>query len=148
MSKPLIFLASPYNHPNESVRLARFRAAAVAGGKLIHQGNLVYCPIAHSHPMANEISGAFLGHNYSGEAQGIDEWIGMNNFYLSKSDILVILCIKGWQESEGIRHEFELAHKLEKPAIYIPSSFVKREAQNNGYDKYLLYPEEYDNVRS
>lgn len=139
MSKPLIFLASPYNHPNESVRLARFRAAAVAGGKLVDQGNLVYCPIAHSHPMANEISEDFLGHNY---------WMEMNNFYLSKSDILAILCIKGWQESEEIRHELELAHKLGKPAIYIPSSFVEREAQNNSYDKYLLYPEEYDNVRS
>lgn len=44
----MIYLASPYSHPEPRIKEARFRAAA----QLFKRGHLVFCPIAMSHPLA------------------------------------------------------------------------------------------------
>ena len=48
----MIYLASPYSHPDATVREARFQAACRATASLIRAGHEVFSPIAHSHPLA------------------------------------------------------------------------------------------------
>jgi len=52
-SKPLIYLASPYSHPDPSVRQERYEAACKATAAMMRQGYHVYSPIAATHPPAN-----------------------------------------------------------------------------------------------
>jgi nucleoside 2-deoxyribosyltransferase len=49
--KPVIYLASPYSHPDPAVRQCRFELACMAAARRMERGLIVYSPIAHSHPI-------------------------------------------------------------------------------------------------
>ena len=49
----MIYLASPYSHPDAVVREQRFRDVCLAAARLIRAGQIVFSPIAHSHPIAS-----------------------------------------------------------------------------------------------
>jgi hypothetical protein len=44
----MIYLASPYSHPDAFVRERRFQAACEAAARLMQDGHHVFSPIAHS----------------------------------------------------------------------------------------------------
>lgn len=46
-----IYLASPYTSDSEALRQMRYDEACKACAKLIAGGNIVFSPIAHSHPL-------------------------------------------------------------------------------------------------
>ncbi len=48
----MIYLASPYSHPDAVVREYRFRAACQAAASVMRSGQHVFSPIAHSHAIA------------------------------------------------------------------------------------------------
>ena len=48
----MIYLACPYSHDDSSVREHRFHAACRAAAQLIRAGHVVFCPVVHSHPLA------------------------------------------------------------------------------------------------
>ena len=48
----MIYLASPYSHPDPAVRERRFRAACSAAAFLLQAGHAVFSPIAHGHVLA------------------------------------------------------------------------------------------------
>ena len=97
-----IYLASPYSHPDKSVRENRFRAACKAASLLMVQGYLVFSPIAHSHTIAQ----------YLDNHLDLDFWLEIDLSFLdSWADEMWILCIPGWWESKGIRREIEHAKK-------------------------------------
>lgn len=50
--KPLIYIAVPYSHKEESVRLARFESVNRAACFLMNKGYHVFSPISHTHPIA------------------------------------------------------------------------------------------------
>ena len=50
----MIYLATPYSHPDPEVMKARFRQACRIAGELMLAGKVVYCPIAHTHAIAEE----------------------------------------------------------------------------------------------
>jgi Domain of unknown function (DUF1937) len=47
----MIYLASPYSHPDATVRESRFRAACQAVVALLLTGEVVFAPIVHCHPL-------------------------------------------------------------------------------------------------
>src|SRR5690606_17830743 len=47
----LIYLASPYSHPDPAVRELRYKAAVKCSADLLLRGHLVYSPIVQHHPM-------------------------------------------------------------------------------------------------
>ena len=47
----MIYLASPYSHPDHAIREQRYRAACRAATSLIRSGTVVYAPIVHGHPL-------------------------------------------------------------------------------------------------
>ena len=48
----MIYLASPYTHPDPRVHEARFDAACVAAAALVRARHVVFSPIVHGHPLA------------------------------------------------------------------------------------------------
>jgi hypothetical protein len=44
----MIYLASPYSHPDRAVREERFRGACRATAALLRSGHAVFSPIAHA----------------------------------------------------------------------------------------------------
>jgi hypothetical protein len=106
----LVYLASPYSHPDPSVRLARFEAACRAAGELMRRGQLVFSPIAHSHPIACCCD----------LPKGWDFWERYDRVMLDACGRLVVLCLDGWQQSVGVRAEIEIMRAAGKPVEYIP----------------------------
>lgn len=104
----MIYLASPYSHPDHAVREQRFQEACRAAAKLIRLGYAVFSPIAHSHPICQ--------HGCPGDW---DSWEAFDQELLSHCDEVVVLAIDGWRESVGVQAEIRLAAKLGKPVRYL-----------------------------
>lgn len=103
----LVYLASPYSHPEAHIREFRFDAACKATVALIRQGHNVFSPIVHSHPLvAHGMGGAW------------SDWIKIDHDWISRCDEVVVLCLEGWTESVGVRAEIEYAKSIGKPVRY------------------------------
>lgn len=105
----LIYLATPYNSPNTAVRQRRFEQAVYAAAQLMRAGIHLFCPIAHTHPIAE-----------AGDLpKGWDYWGEYDRLMLSACQELWVLLMPGWQESQGIKREIEIARSLGLSIRYI-----------------------------
>lgn len=104
-----VYLASPYTHSEPQVREARFRAAAKAAAKLMKAGQVVFSPIAHSHPIELEFP----------EKEDGMFWKRQDIPILRHAEKLVVLMLDGWEQSSGIKWEVETALSLHIPVEYI-----------------------------
>lgn len=95
----MIYLASPYSHPLQSVRRARYHAACRAAALCMANGVRVFSPIAHSHPI--EATGLFRG--------GHDWWLPYDLAFLALCSEVWVLRLDGWQDSVGVMAEIEAA---------------------------------------
>ena len=75
---------------------------------MIRDGNIVFCPIAHSHPMTE----FHLPVDW-------DYWEEFDRAYLSICDELVVLRLQGWEESKGVQAEIEIMHSMRKTVRFI-----------------------------
>lgn len=100
--KPLIYLAVPYSHTSESVRLQRFRIANRVAGTLMKEGHCVISPISHCHPIKEVCE---LPHTW-------EFWEKQDRTFLSCCHKLIVLKIDGWQESKGVQAEMEIAKEM------------------------------------
>jgi len=104
----MIYLASPYTHPDPDVRQARFDAACRAAAHLIRLGKTVFSPIAHSHAICRY--GVPLDWRF---------WERHDRRYLEVCDEVVVLALKGWRESRGVQAEIAIARELSKPVSFL-----------------------------
>lgn len=103
------YLASPYSKYADGIERA-WRDICVVAGKLIAAKVPVYCPIAHTHPIAVYSYMDPLKH---------DIWLPADEPMMRAADGLLVCMMPGWQESYGIgleRAEFE---RLGKPAYFL-----------------------------
>lgn len=104
----MIYLASPYSHPDPAVREARVLTVCHAAAALIRAGQHVFSPIAHSHPIA---------------AYGLPTdwpfWEALLRNHLGRCDELVVLTMDGWRESVGVTAEIAIAKELGKPVRFL-----------------------------
>jgi hypothetical protein len=105
----MIYLASPYSHPDPAVREQRFRDACRAAVTLMRKGRFIFSPIAHSHSLAE-----------FGLPGDWDFWERIDREHLWRCDRLVVLMLDGWRESVGVQAEIEIAEKLGLPVEYLP----------------------------
>ncbi len=103
------YLASPYSHPDPKVRIDRFEKACKAAGKLMKYGDVVFSPIAHSHSIEQ----------YFDEIEPGPFWMRQDIPILRHADSLVVLKLKGWEQSKGIAQEIEVAKALGIPVDYL-----------------------------
>lgn len=107
--KELIYLASPYSHPDPDMREARFDAVCAATAAMMRDGLLVYSPIAHGHAitMRNDLP---LDWQF---------WSALCEAFVSRCDRLWVLTLGGFDQSVGVAAEVKIAEKLGKPLDFI-----------------------------
>lgn len=109
----MIYLASPYSHPDPEVRQQRFTDVCRAAGRLMLQiGEVIYSPIAHGHSVA-EVCPEI-------DAMDAEFWMRQCIGMLRNADALFVLKLDGWRESRGVAEELEIAR-----AFGIPVKFVE-----------------------
>lgn len=99
----MIYIASPYSHPDESVRQERFEAVEAFTAFCMKKGLLVYSPIVHCH----NISKSF------GLPSEFTFWKKYDYNMVRRSDGIYVVNIPGLKESKGVRAELELAYDLD-----------------------------------
>ncbi len=104
----MIYLASPYSHPDSAVREQRFRAVCQAAARLMRKGEVVFSPIAHGHPIA--LHGLPTDWRF---------WERHDREQLMRCDEVVVLMLDGWRESEGVQAEIRIAAEFRKPVRYL-----------------------------
>lgn len=107
--KGLIYLATPYSHPNPEVMEQRFRAVNKVAAKLMEQGLHIFSPISHSHPISIEGN---LPTNW-------EYWESYDRVFLNASQKLIVLKLDGWEESVGVAAEIRIAGELGIDIEYI-----------------------------
>lgn len=123
MSKQFVYLAQPYScGPNgeygdadtglaaEDIKTHRFIEACMAAGHLMHQGYVVFSPIAHSHAVE-----AFGMHSQ----QTGDFWLDQDLEIVKRCDKVIVLMLDGWEYSRGIKREVDFANKNNIPVEYL-----------------------------
>jgi hypothetical protein len=106
----LIYLASPYSAPTEQERKHRFELVCKKAAQLMLDGNQVFCPIAHSHPIET------LGMDHM---EGHDFWLHQDFAILRHCEAMFVYKLPGWTLSRGVAAEIEYAEKLGIPIGYL-----------------------------
>jgi hypothetical protein len=107
----LIYLASPYTHPDKAVRETRYYEACRCAAWLMLNGyGQVFSPISHSH-------GIYQADTRTG--QSYEHWVELDELMIGVADCLMVLRINGWEESKGVNREVEVARRLGKPVGHI-----------------------------
>ncbi|RIK72916.1 MAG: DUF1937 domain-containing protein [Planctomycetota bacterium] len=118
----MIYLASPYGHPDATVREVRFQQACRAAATLMRCGIPVFSPVAHSHPIAQH-----------GLPTSWEFWRAVDLEYLLQCEALVLLRLPGWERSVGVRAEIALARQWGMPVIELdPKALAAAEGRKNG----------------
>lgn len=107
MKASKIYLAIPYNDDSQEVRELRFQKSNEIAAALFNRGHLVFSPISHSHPIANQCD-LPKGHKF---------WRKWNKTFIEWCDILYVITIDGWKESRGVQGEIRMARKMGKEII-------------------------------
>lgn len=110
----LIYLASPYSHPDAAIRHQRFDAACHAAGEIMKLGHVVFSPIAHSHPIAER-----------GVEGNWDFWQKQDLPILDRCDVLTVLELDGWKESVGVQAEMRHAEVKGIPEFAVDPQNVR-----------------------
>lgn len=110
----LIYLASPYSHPNPAVRELRYELARLATAKLLKNGTAVFSPIVYGRSMEKMIGTDYLS------------WKPLNDAMLAASAEMLILKIDGWDTSKGLAYEALYAKQLGIPIVYMEPPEIRR----------------------
>ena len=102
-----VYLASPYSHPDATVREARYAAACKKAAQYTSKGQAVFAPIVHSHPLV-----PYMDPN---DCMNFDLWMKLDLPLLKDAQELHVLCIDGWRDSRGVKREIEFAEQCGIP---------------------------------
>lgn len=107
----LTYLASPYTHADPAVRESRFQAVCKKAAEMMLRGRVVFCPVAHSHPVSEAMPDGFA----------VDGalWQTQDAPYLEFCTELAVLMLDGWNVSKGVAHEIARAKERGIPVEYL-----------------------------
>jgi hypothetical protein len=114
----MIYLASPYAHPDADIRDERYRLACKAQVKLMRAGMSVFCPIAAHAGLLSMLLTAE-------ERNSHEFWMKQDLPILERCISVHVLCLAGWHTSKGIAAEVAHAAKWKKSVIYLGSDYVE-----------------------
>lgn len=106
----IIYIASPYTHPEKEVQEFRYARVFAYTSNLILQGLPAFSPIVYGHQ--------FHLHNHA--PADYEFWQDFNEQMLLASIVVRVLCLPGWEQSKGIAHEIQFASRNGIPFRYIP----------------------------
>ena len=105
----LVYLASPYSHPDPAVKEQRYRDALKVLADLTKSGVVAYSPIVHSHPMARD-------HDLAGDWKF---WDRIDRVFLSRCSKMIVAKLEGWDVSIGVHAEIIMAQEFGIPVEYM-----------------------------
>ena len=112
----IVYLATPYSHPDKYKRLMRFDIACEVAAWAMSQGYTVFCPIAHSHPIAAYLpKELLLSHEF---------WMKQDLPLLAKCDEVWVYPNDAADVSRGVAREIEDAKRLGIKVRYITPEMV------------------------
>lgn len=106
-----IGLSKPnYSDEKEQVEEERYHLINQAVARLYENGITVISPITQSHPLAKEHG---LGE------KGLDFWLSHDYNLIMRADLLLVLMIEGWKDSEGLQQEIQFCQSKGIPILYV-----------------------------
>jgi hypothetical protein len=103
------YLATPYSKYPAGI-VAAFEEACHVSAWLIRQGVRIYCPIAHTHPIA--MQGGIDPHDHA-------IWLPVDKPFMEAACGLIVTKMSSWQDSYGIQCEIAEMDKQDKPVRYM-----------------------------
>jgi len=114
------YLAVPYSHEIEWVRLERYNKVCRAAGVLMLDGEAVFSPISHTHQIGLCINRE-MDHDF---------WMRADMPFLAHASELKVLLLTGWDASRGVQFEMKIARQLGIPIHLIGESYIDALAEN------------------
>lgn len=106
----MIYLASPYTDRSNTVMENRYRMVLEAAAELTRQGQCVYSPIVHFHPMACIYD----------MPRDIEFWETHSKTMIDRAEMVLVIQIEGWEASIGVVREIEYAKSKGIPVEFQP----------------------------
>lgn len=103
------YLATPYSKYEGGIEAA-FQEACKITASLMRQGVCVFCPIAHTHPVAKHGGIDPLNH---------DIWIPLDRPMMTHAIGLIVAKMDGWEDSYGVGVEIEEFKAVGKQIYYL-----------------------------
>lgn len=104
----MIYLASPYSHPDRLIRLRRYNQALTYTTLAMKAGETIFSPIVYGH---NIYEAGFDDYTAAG-------WKHLNDVQVNACSEVRVLQIDGWDESSGVNAEMRQALFLNKPVTF------------------------------
>jgi hypothetical protein len=102
---PFVYLATPYSkYP--AGQEAAYRDASTAAAELVRQNIPVFCPIAHTHPIA--VYGNI-------DLLDLSIWLPADKPFIDLAGAIAVVQMEGWYVSNGITHEIATFRRQSKP---------------------------------
>lgn len=103
------YMASPYSRYHAGLDAA-YSMACRASAELMKRGHRIFCPIAHSHPIAT-----------FGDIDPLDWefWSKQDGEMMRVCNGLIVLQMEGWSESVGVADEISAFEWQGKPVICV-----------------------------
>lgn len=110
----MIYVASPYSHPDFLIRKSRFLIVEqFVAHCLINLQTAVFSPIVYWHKIA-------VDYDIPSDAQ---TWLPFNTNMIRRSESMFVLKLEGWQESKGVKLEMNFAKMLNIPTVDFDANF-------------------------
>lgn len=110
------YLASPYTGHDMGPHAAWSEACREAA-RLLSAGFVVFSPIAHSHPIAEQGGLPHADHNL---------WLSIDETYLRAAKGIIVLMLPGWETSFGVRWEVRWCRQRNRPVHWMEPGHVPR----------------------
>ena len=111
----IIYLALPYMHENKFIMEFRAMVSDVICADLMNQGKRVYAPISSCHHIAVKY----------GLPRDWEFWKKMDEEFIKVCGKVLVITLKGWEESVGVNAEMKLAKKYGIPIEFIdPEPYI------------------------
>jgi hypothetical protein len=91
----MIYIASPYSHPDKMVMDSRYQQVLGYTAELLRARKWCYSPIVHCHALASTYD----------LPRDAGYWMEYNFAMLTRCDTLHVLQMDGWQQSLGVAAE-------------------------------------------
>jgi hypothetical protein len=104
-----IYIASPYSHPDDNVKQARYEMIRSYVADCLVKGEIVYSPINDNHPVAK----------YHGMPTHWEFWARLDKAFINASSKVRVYQMEGWDKSVGVKAEVEYAKSLGKEVEYV-----------------------------
>lgn len=102
-----IYLASPYTSPDREVMESRYKQIMLVVREFLLNGQVVYSPILHCHPIAVEY----------GLPRDFNFWQAFDHAMIRAASFVMIIQLEGWEDSIGIKNEVDFARSISKPVV-------------------------------